>query len=91
MRHSNANQNIAELHSLSIVRTQVTWITNPIDFGNSGASVLFEGVHDGQAGCGKLLVTTNASPETLRNLRCVQVHNIVYGTFIPKYSARKSP
>eukprot|EP00752_Nemacystus_decipiens_P012903 g11421.t1 len=37
-----------------------------------GAPVLFEGVHDGQAGVGKLLVQTDASPETLRSLRCVQ-------------------
>eukprot|EP00903_Cladosiphon_okamuranus_P006217 g6110.t2 len=37
-----------------------------------GAPVLFEGVHDGQAGCGKLLVKTDASSETLRKLRCVQ-------------------
>lgn len=32
-----------------------------------------EGVHNGQAGCGKLLLATDAPPEVLNNLRCVQV------------------
>ncbi|CAN0069756.1 unnamed protein product, partial [Ectocarpus sp. 13 AM-2016] len=40
------------------------------DFG--GAPDQVEGVHSGQAGCGKLLVATDAPPETLRSLRCVQ-------------------
>ena len=32
-----------------------------------------DGVHNGQAGCGKLLLTTDAPPAILKSLRCVQV------------------
>lgn len=38
-----------------------------------GSRDLVEGVHSGQAGCGKLLLATDAAPEVLNNLRCVQV------------------
>ncbi|CAM9513419.1 unnamed protein product [Scytosiphon promiscuus] len=37
-----------------------------------GAPALFDDIHHGQAGCGKLLVTTDASPKSLASLRCVQ-------------------
>ncbi|CAM9275996.1 unnamed protein product [Laminaria digitata] len=37
-----------------------------------GSRDLVEGVHTGQAGCGKLLLATDAPPEVLNNLRCVQ-------------------
>ncbi|CAM9093497.1 unnamed protein product [Ectocarpus fasciculatus] len=40
------------------------------DYG--GAPDQVEGVHSGQAGCGKLLVATDTPPEILRSLRCVQ-------------------
>lgn len=38
-----------------------------------GSRDLVQGVHNGQAGCGKLLLATDAPPAVLTNLRCVQV------------------